>query len=146
MALRDSLRARRAECPARTRLANITGPASDRSGVPHRFRYASYANPRGFRIPEIWQRGPPPAPPVELRSLPPPPCASQIVLYQHRVRWFSPQRTFIHCSVSCTQQEATGSRIGPIRAQRDQAMHDGGYGLRRIYLSPKARASRGGRP
>ena len=38
---------------------NIKGPSSDKSGVPHRARYASYANPSMFRTPEISQRGSP---------------------------------------------------------------------------------------
>ena len=45
----ESLRARRAECPARTTLANITGPSSDRSEVPCEFRFEYDANPSGFR-------------------------------------------------------------------------------------------------
>jgi len=40
-----------------TRLANITGPSSDRSGASHRFRFASYANSGELRTSEISQRG-----------------------------------------------------------------------------------------
>src|SRR5215212_1855745 len=43
----------------RTRLANIIGPSFDRSDVPHRFRYASYANPREFRTQKIRSEGRP---------------------------------------------------------------------------------------
>jgi hypothetical protein len=49
MASRDSLRARLAGCPTRSRVANITGPSSHRSSVPHRFGVASYATPSGFQ-------------------------------------------------------------------------------------------------
>jgi hypothetical protein len=57
MAPCDTLRAHRAECPSRTRLANITGPSSEESGVPHRSRLASYANPSEFRTPAIFSGG-----------------------------------------------------------------------------------------
>jgi len=59
------LRVRCAERPTSTRLANIMGRSSDGSGVPSDSELASYANPSGFRNPEIWQRGSrPPEPPV----------------------------------------------------------------------------------
>src|SRR5215218_2135531 len=58
-------------CQTDLRLANITGPSADRSGMPHRFRFALYANLSEFRTPEISQRGsPPPEPPVAFRSCP----------------------------------------------------------------------------
>ena len=41
------------------RLANITGPSSDKSGVPHRFRCALYANRREFRIQKFGSEGRP---------------------------------------------------------------------------------------
>jgi hypothetical protein len=64
--------ARSAACPTKTRLANIRGPSSEESGTPHRFRFASYANPSEFRTSEISQRGSPPsATPVAYRCSPP---------------------------------------------------------------------------
>ena len=41
----------------RCKLANITGPSSDRCGGVIQLGYASYANPGEFRISEISQRG-----------------------------------------------------------------------------------------
>jgi hypothetical protein len=71
---RDSLRACCAECPTRTRLANIAGPSSEESGVPHLFRFASYASPSEFRTSEISQRGLQPSlTPVASRPPPHPP-------------------------------------------------------------------------
>jgi hypothetical protein len=79
MASRNSLRTRCAECPTRSRLANIAGPSSDKGGVPHRFGIAYHANTSEFRTPDISQRGSPPfASPVALRSLPPPPTPLQV--------------------------------------------------------------------
>jgi hypothetical protein len=57
VALRDSLRARRAECPTRTRVANISGPSSHRSSVPHRFGVAYDANPSGFQTQRFRSEG-----------------------------------------------------------------------------------------
>ena len=117
-----SLRARRAECSTRATLANITGPSSDRSSVSSGFRYASYANPGEFRIPEISQRGSQPSvAPVALRSLPLRPyftgvnlglevvhqrAGSPALLGARAARW--PGCAFLHARI-CPRRESDGN-------------------------------------
>jgi hypothetical protein len=101
VALRDSLRARRAECPTRTRVANISGPSSHRSSVPHRFGVAYDANPSGFQTQRfrsegcsrLWSRS---------RSGPCPPCP-------HQYGWGPrPRRRTSERTVACVPRRECG--------------------------------------
>jgi len=81
------------------------------SGVPHRFRFASYATPSEIRTPEISQRGLQPSlAPVAFRSLPPPPVHVRVVA--HPKKSLRPGGSKVHAGAHAVHAERLPGRHG----------------------------------
>ena len=122
----------------------VSGPSSDGSDVPSGSGIVSYANPGGFRNPEIWRReSQPPEPPgrVMVPALAGPPTTPTRSLrpfteMAHRRRPFPIQPSAsLYGTMTCGHRPSDpGWGYRTLLGRRTVALHDSANGFRRKAL------------